>query len=672
MRAILCPKCNLLLTIPEAGSRVSESACPRCQAWAPVDGEGGRPARKSILFCIDAAGLAIVMVYAVSSLLRSNDSAPEQSPVREPAVAARAVADLASDNDEPTTSDEPVTIKPAAPRKTPAPAIETTGTAEPQPAPPVANVEAPKPAPEPHRLEVRKAGPDDPLRYAWIEGEKYGYSFEIKTDSRAFQLEIRGTINYSVTKKEGDAAATPKPDEPQLYVLKYQATSNTRSSSDRSMFRSPFSNVPSQDKGQLVLDASGHIMSTESAEEMPSFFGSTGSFTIEQLPPAGQTKWERTSNVSILRFDAVRAEQPNLTPRFRRPPTLDRNGRYGRVAPSKNKLITQPAVESVRYELTGELADVRTIKKHYSLKTTSQAPEATQLELTTDAVIQFDVKAGVPQSMTSNGILSISKDEITIRVPIRTSYTRYDVHKAMAEAEKQLAKFRAEQARAATPEGRAEKFKELLANVRDPQADFPKRYTALSELSRMTPIPDRRAEVLKAVEPLITSSDSPIRRTAIEVLGTWGTEENLPTLVKLLDGSDAAVRLTVFRALGHTKQERAAEAIVAHIKTSTDFAVASSGLEEIGIAGETPVLKLLGHDDPMVRYQAARTLGQIGGARSYKALKDRLPAEKEAFPRMGIEGALRRIETQKRTTLIPPNPAPPKSSSSESSAPASK
>jgi HEAT repeat protein len=148
---------------------------------------------------------------------------------------------------------------------------------------------------------------------------------------------------------------------------------------------------------------------------------------------------------------------------------------------------------------------------------------------------------------------------------------------------------------------------EALAWLRDSNTN--KRRAALDWL-RTAPVEEpRRGEVAKAIDP--TLGDAELRSSALQTLPRWVTQDNVPSLVKLLDERDAGIWRPVMEMLGRLQDERAAGPL-ARVLADNDFfrrTQAEQALRALGrTAGEKEVLKYLFDKNANARAGSDRVL----------------------------------------------------------------
>jgi HEAT repeat protein len=153
---------------------------------------------------------------------------------------------------------------------------------------------------------------------------------------------------------------------------------------------------------------------------------------------------------------------------------------------------------------------------------------------------------------------------------------------------------------------------------------FPARMEALRQLQAMVPN-ERREEVARALESLLNEENPFLREEAIAALGTWGTKESVPRLLQILNIRDEVGgvldRRAAMMALGHLKDERAAEPIAERLENFFDREDAAKALRKLGPAAEKAMRKRLHHPDADIRNTACDILNLIGTRESIPALE---------------------------------------------------
>jgi predicted Zn finger-like uncharacterized protein len=175
------------------------------------------------------------------------------------------------------------------------------------------------------------------------------------------------------------------------------------------------------------------------------------------------------------------------------------------------------------------------------------------------------------------------------------------------------------------PAANADVVTKALFDLKSPSVH--RRMEAVRRLKETLP-DERRGEVTKALEPLVTDSDHFTREWAIEALGVWGTKETVPVLLKAMNQKET--RGAAIKALGRLKDERAIEPIAERLEDFFDRGPASDALKKMGPVAENAVIKRLNHSDRHVRTTACDILKVIGTKESLPALQ-KVIAENDFF-----------------------------------------
>jgi hypothetical protein len=130
----------------------------------------------------------------------------------------------------------------------------------------------------------------------------------------------------------------------------------------------------------------------------------------------------------------------------------------------------------------------------------------------------------------------------------------------------------------------------------------------------------RRAEVARAVEPLLADPDAVTRSSAAFALSWWGDSESVPALLVALKDPGPRVRESALTALVRIPDPRAAPAL-AECLVGFRSGQAIEGLKKIGPAAEPAVIPYLESDDFFARASACKVLQVIGTSRSVPALR---------------------------------------------------
>jgi hypothetical protein len=144
------------------------------------------------------------------------------------------------------------------------------------------------------------------------------------------------------------------------------------------------------------------------------------------------------------------------------------------------------------------------------------------------------------------------------------------------------------------------------------------RHAAADRLAKAAP-DERRAEVARALEPLLGDGNTVVRESAARALGVWGDAESVPALIAALGQPSGLMSGAALEALVKLKDERGAEAVAKHL--AKDKIRAGRALLEMGPVAENAVARLLTDDAWAVRLEACKLLKEIGTRESTAPLQ---------------------------------------------------
>jgi S1-C subfamily serine protease len=389
-----------------------------------------------------------------------------------------------------------------------------------------------------------------------------------------------------------------------------------------------------RDDGQVVADEYGEISHQSSHVELPCLLGPLGTVVIDSLPAAGeQTTWRREEMITIAgpsrgsSDDPLGGIRPSGFPVPDSPPRLFGGFRWRLVEPK----LPHPATREVRYSTDAPKGGTQVIHKHVELASLEADDANPKLELVGTGETVFDLKAGIPQKITFSGKFTLREESQTLTVPVTLVCTRAtEKEQPPAAAGKPAAGTPAPTAPPAT-----NRLSSALADLRAADKDWDNCFRALEELSLMAPVENRREEVAEVLNSYLVEKNYSARSSALRAVQTWGTPRNVPALISLLNSSESAsMRQRAIEILARWNDPRAAAAIAQRLKEPADRAAASRALKTLGRPAEDATIALLADEDPQVRDAACLVLGEIGGAKSIAALKERASKEKDVAARV--------------------------------------
>ncbi len=354
------------------------------------------------------------------------------------------------------------------------------------------------------------------------------------------------------------------------------------------------------------MDARGQVLEAKgSSGQLPSLMGEIGQFLIDPLAPDSRPNWEFSGSVTIGEKQQARGPLAGLrshAPGYRGP------------APKNVRVATEHTTFR-----RGQTADhLLTLHKHYELKAPA-AGTSPALKVVGNGEIRFDTQAGMPRTIEYKATLTLTSKNASARIPMKVTYTLLEG----AEKQKILHPPPPPAPKAYTD---AEML-DLLADLRG--ADENKKWVAVDKLGKAK-VSTRRDEVARALDPLLKDTNFWHRGSCLAAIAVWGTKENVPSLLPLLEDKDGWRRVAVVKILGDLKDERAVEPIAKMLGNWFGRGEASQALQKIGSSkAEKVILPFLTHADAGVRTEACKILGVIGTKESKasleKATSDRNP-----------------------------------------------
>jgi hypothetical protein len=156
--------------------------------------------------------------------------------------------------------------------------------------------------------------------------------------------------------------------------------------------------------------------------------------------------------------------------------------------------------------------------------------------------------------------------------------------------------------------------------------------------------PSRRDELVAILDELLESSANDVRRAALFAVKKWGTDANVPALMKLTQSkTDSDVRGSI-EALGEiSKSEEVAQVISPFLLDTGHRLRAKLALRKMGANAEPAVLEYVGHRDNLAHNYACDVIEEIGGEKSLQKLKS-LPPDADEFRQSMVRNAIQRIE----------------------------
>lgn len=274
-------------------------------------------------------------------------------------------------------------------------------------------------------------------------------------------------------------------------------------------------------------------------------------------------------------------------------------------------------------------------------KTTSMISDADAggLDATAEGSGQFtfDLARGCVTRMDFKQTISVTVDNVTVRIPVTSSYAlatpaeyvRAELPRAVVEARRTFDAALADQADAGL--SAEDRVDDLLASIRRQVREDHNPFVELNALEQLPVVPSRQAVVCKLLLALAADGDGNTPSRALDALGKWADASCVPALIKLLEGGDDWARDKAAEVLGELHDARAAEPL-AKLLATQDFGMTyERALIALGPAAEGAVLPLLANADEDVRRSACDVLEEIGTRASIGPINKLLDAEGGRF-----------------------------------------
>jgi hypothetical protein len=177
-------------------------------------------------------------------------------------------------------------------------------------------------------------------------------------------------------------------------------------------------------------------------------------------------------------------------------------------------------------------------------------------------------------------------------------------------------------------------LEEALADLKG--TDMNRRIAAGRWLAKAPVDKDRRAEVARALEPLLDDRNAGVRVAGMQALEVWAGAENVPAILRLLDSNLTGFegdecRKRGIETLVRLKDPRGASAIARNFKHPFEREWTRRSLIALGPDAEDAVVPYLEDDDWGVKVEACHTLKQIGTRKSLPALQATMDGTKKMY-----------------------------------------
>ncbi len=335
---------------------------------------------------------------------------------------------------------------------------------------------------------------------------------------------------------------------------------------------------------------------------LPVPLGSLPEVLFQPLPAPGETESQATAGLWI----------EDETP----PGDGGYGGRYaGPYYPGRPQALLA-ATRTVTAKLGETTADSVTITKKIEMESRLRSGNVPRLRATAEGEVVFDRQRGCLRSVEFRCDSTVTTETLTLRRPFVLTVR-------LLEGDELAKALKAESERAQpAPPISAEALAKFVADLE--ADDQERRQVALARLQNAK-IESPTPELLAAAVKLSGAADSFARNVAMQLLGKYGTTEQLTAMLRLLKNADAGNRHELLVGLRRIGDLRAIEPLADLIaRGNYDADYAAEVLGNFGPAAEGAGLALLKEKHADTRRRACTVLARAGTAKCLDALKEQM------------------------------------------------
>jgi S1-C subfamily serine protease len=418
----------------------------------------------------------------------------------------------------------------------------------------------------------------------------------------------------------------------------------TTISQERNKFPSP--PTLHHDSGTVQVNDLGQVLEFNSQEQLPAVLGAAALLVIEQLGEVSDIQWTAEAKTNITRV--LRSERPfGFAPRF--PPGFGR--RPGFEQPEE-RIEQVPAVERTSWQAGQLLNDKIAIRKTYELVASKKIGGQPWMVIRGSGNLVFDLTRCVPASLEYQAVIERNDEDGSLKLPVTVRYSLRDRDEVLRERQQAAAEraAREEQMQRESTIPDPMLIDQILQEIRKAEGAFGA-YTRFDRLSSIAIVPEKRADVLRAITNHLGNSNSTVRDYAVNALCHWATAAEIDQIKLVLenkdkqfsDSSKSTLACVLLRLGSETDRVAVLDMLdeTYSIRREVKFA-----LIELGPAVETIVLQLVEKsNDDSVRDDMLEVLQKIGTAKSIPLL-EKLAADNKFIYAFAAKEALDAIRAR--------------------------
>ena len=401
----------------------------------------------------------------------------------------------------------------------------------------------------------------------------------------------------------------------------------------------------------MQVNELGQVLEFDSKEQLPAVLGAAALLVMEQLGEVSDTQWTVESETNITRV--LQAERPSgfaprgFAPRF--PPGF---GRLPGFDQPEERIEQVPAVERTSWQAGQILNDKIAIRKTYELVASKKIGGQPWMVIRGSGDLVFDLTRCVPASLEYRAVIERNDEEGSLKVPVSVRYSlrnRDEVIRERQQAEAERAA-REEQMRRESTIPDPMLIDEILQEIRKAEGAFGA-YSHFDRLSTIAVAPEKRPDVLRAINNHLGNSNSTVRDSAVKALCHWATAAEIDQIKLVLEDKDKQFsdsdEYRLARVLLRFGSETDRIAVLDMLEKGYSMRSEGKGeLIELGSPVENIVLQLIEKStDASVRNEMLEVLKKIGTEKSIPLL-EKLAVDDKFIYRYAAKEALDAIRAR--------------------------